>query len=181
MKTHFRNAFSPRFRSSAYAQRHCRKRRKECERTWWSVHRPQRAADTSSQKRAEPVSQCSQLIFPHSSLAQVTRQRRFNSRRRTTLWGMPWGIWLWKSRIPFSPSLSILVPTVTASPEVELCGYSIPHPSEAKMNLRIQTYGMCIAVLADFTVSLTSSIQMAPRPTMHWRKALMNLWAYAML
>ncbi|KAL8643240.1 MAG: hypothetical protein Q9228_000134 [Teloschistes exilis] len=26
------------------------------------------------------------------------------------------------------------------SPEVELCGYSIPHPSEAKMNLRIQTY-----------------------------------------
>ncbi|KAL9031580.1 MAG: hypothetical protein Q9196_000428, partial [Gyalolechia fulgens] len=25
-------------------------------------------------------------------------------------------------------------------PEVELCGYSIPHPSEAKMNLRIQTY-----------------------------------------
>jgi DNA-directed RNA polymerase I and III subunit RPAC2 len=24
---------------------------------------------------------------------------------------------------------------------VEFCGYSIPHPSEAKMNLRIQTYG----------------------------------------
>lgn len=30
------------------------------------------------------------------------------------------------------------------SPEVELCGYSIPHPSEAKMNLRIQTYGAII-------------------------------------
>ena len=29
------------------------------------------------------------------------------------------------------------------SPDVELCGYSIPHPSEAVMNLRIQTYGMC--------------------------------------
>ena len=28
-----------------------------------------------------------------------------------------------------------------ASPDVEFCGYSIPHPSEAKMNLRIQTYG----------------------------------------
>ncbi|EAT83562.2 hypothetical protein SNOG_09370 [Parastagonospora nodorum SN15] len=26
------------------------------------------------------------------------------------------------------------------SPDVEFCGYSIPHPSEAKMNLRIQTY-----------------------------------------
>lgn len=28
-----------------------------------------------------------------------------------------------------------------ASPDVEFCGYSIPHPSEAKMNVRIQTYG----------------------------------------
>lgn len=27
------------------------------------------------------------------------------------------------------------------SPDVEFCGYSIPHPSEAKLNLRIQTYG----------------------------------------
>lgn len=27
------------------------------------------------------------------------------------------------------------------SPGVEFCGYSIPHPSEPKMNLRIQTYG----------------------------------------
>jgi DNA-directed RNA polymerase I and III subunit RPAC2 len=30
------------------------------------------------------------------------------------------------------------------SPDVEFCGYSIPHPSEAKMNLRIQTYGQLI-------------------------------------
>ncbi|KAL9602608.1 MAG: hypothetical protein Q9219_001752 [cf. Caloplaca sp. 3 TL-2023] len=29
---------------------------------------------------------------------------------------------------------------IMKNPEVELCGYSIPHPSEAKMNLRIQTY-----------------------------------------
>lgn len=28
------------------------------------------------------------------------------------------------------------------SPDVEFCGYSIPHPSEATMNLRIQTWGM---------------------------------------
>lgn len=27
------------------------------------------------------------------------------------------------------------------SPEVELCSYSIPHPSEAKIHFRIQTYG----------------------------------------
>lgn len=34
------------------------------------------------------------------------------------------------------------------SPEVEFCGYSIPHPSEAAMNLRIQTYGEITAVQA---------------------------------
>lgn len=28
-----------------------------------------------------------------------------------------------------------------SSPDVEFCGYSIPHPSEPKLNLRIQTYG----------------------------------------
>lgn len=27
------------------------------------------------------------------------------------------------------------------SPDVEFCAYSIPHPSEPKMNVRIQTYG----------------------------------------
>jgi DNA-directed RNA polymerases I and III subunit RPAC2 len=27
------------------------------------------------------------------------------------------------------------------SPNVEFCGYSIPHPSEPKLNLRIQTFG----------------------------------------
>jgi DNA-directed RNA polymerases I and III subunit RPAC2 len=27
------------------------------------------------------------------------------------------------------------------SPDVELCAYTIPHPSEAKMHVRIQTYG----------------------------------------
>lgn len=28
------------------------------------------------------------------------------------------------------------------SPDVEFCGYTIPHPSESKMNIRIQTYGV---------------------------------------
>lgn len=29
---------------------------------------------------------------------------------------------------------------IMKNPEVEFCGYSIPHPSEDKMNIRIQTY-----------------------------------------
>jgi len=29
---------------------------------------------------------------------------------------------------------------IMKNPEVEFCGYSIPHPSEPKMNVRIQTY-----------------------------------------
>ncbi|KAL4898535.1 DNA-directed RNA polymerase [Aspergillus ambiguus] len=29
---------------------------------------------------------------------------------------------------------------IMKNPQVEFCGYTIPHPSETKMNLRIQTY-----------------------------------------
>ncbi|KAK2861343.1 RNA polymerase subunit AC19 [Arthroderma sp. PD_2] len=29
---------------------------------------------------------------------------------------------------------------IMKNPEVEFCGYTMPHPSEPKMNLRIQTY-----------------------------------------
>lgn len=32
--------------------------------------------------------------------------------------------------------------------DVEFCGYSIPHPSENKLNIRIQTYGKMSAVQA---------------------------------
>ncbi|CEP20957.1 unnamed protein product [Cyberlindnera jadinii] len=35
-----------------------------------------------------------------------------------------------------------------SSPDVEFCGYSIPHPSETKLNIRIQTYGSTTAVEA---------------------------------
>ncbi|KAF6012338.1 RNA polymerase subunit AC19 [Brettanomyces bruxellensis] len=35
---------------------------------------------------------------------------------------------------------------IMKNPEVEFCGYSIPHPSENKMNIRIQTYGEQTAV-----------------------------------
>jgi len=29
---------------------------------------------------------------------------------------------------------------ISKNPDVEFCGYTIPHPAEPKMNLRIQTY-----------------------------------------
>lgn len=37
---------------------------------------------------------------------------------------------------------------VMKNPEVEFCGYSIPHPSENKLNIRIQTYGNITAMEA---------------------------------
>lgn len=37
---------------------------------------------------------------------------------------------------------------IMKNPDVEFCGYSIPHPSEAKLNLRIQTYGDITAIQA---------------------------------
>ncbi|CAK7896490.1 DNA-directed RNA polymerases I and III subunit RPAC2 [[Candida] anglica] len=37
---------------------------------------------------------------------------------------------------------------IMKNPEVEFCGYSIPHPSENKLNIRIQTYGNITAVEA---------------------------------
>ncbi|KAK2732079.1 DNA-directed RNA polymerase i and iii 14 kda polypeptide [Colletotrichum kahawae] len=37
---------------------------------------------------------------------------------------------------------------IMKNPDVEFCAYAIPHPSEAKMNLRIQTYdGTAVAAL----------------------------------
>lgn len=37
---------------------------------------------------------------------------------------------------------------IMKNPDVEFCGYSIPHPSESLMNLRIQTYGDITAIEA---------------------------------
>ena len=37
---------------------------------------------------------------------------------------------------------------IMKNPQVEFCGYSIPHPSENLLNLRIQTYGEITAVEA---------------------------------
>ncbi|KAJ9151837.1 hypothetical protein NKR23_g2858 [Pleurostoma richardsiae] len=37
---------------------------------------------------------------------------------------------------------------IMKNPDVEFCAYSIPHPSEAKMNIRIQTYEETTAIQA---------------------------------
>ncbi|BCS17897.1 DNA-directed RNA polymerase core subunit RPC19 [Aspergillus puulaauensis] len=37
---------------------------------------------------------------------------------------------------------------IMKNPDVEFCGYTIPHPSESKMNIRIQTYDTTTAVEA---------------------------------
>ena len=37
---------------------------------------------------------------------------------------------------------------IMKNPEVEFCGYSIPHPSENKLNIRIKTYGNITALEA---------------------------------
>ncbi|KAL2217145.1 DNA-directed RNA polymerase [Thermoascus aurantiacus ATCC 26904] len=37
---------------------------------------------------------------------------------------------------------------IMKNPAVEFCGYTIPHPSESKMNLRIQTYDSTTAIEA---------------------------------
>ncbi|KAK2764900.1 RNA polymerase subunit AC19 [Arachnomyces sp. PD_36] len=37
---------------------------------------------------------------------------------------------------------------IMKNPKVEFCGYTIPHPSETKMNLRIQTYDTTTAIEA---------------------------------
>ncbi|KAE8411141.1 DNA-directed RNA polymerase [Aspergillus pseudocaelatus] len=49
---------------------------------------------------------------------------------------------------------------IMKNPQVEFCGYTIPHPSETKMNLRIQTYGMfdCpLLWIADLLFSLNKA------------------------
>lgn len=41
------------------------------------------------------------------------------------------------------------------SPDVEFCAYSIPHPSEPKMNIRIQTYGKLSSSCSMMSILLT--------------------------
>lgn len=59
--------------------------------------------------------------------------------------------------------------TIIFSPDVEFCAYAIPHPSEAKMNIRIQTYGKK-QQKCQLNHRLTP-LQKAPRRSMHFKKA----------
>ena len=145
-ETYLSNAVGARFWRCIYAQCSWEKPRAGRSRTWRKTHRSWWSADTGSKSPAEPLPQCSQLIFLPSSLVQVTQRRRSSFLWRTILSEMHYDTWSWRSTM-FNLTISFSVLTSrNRSPEVEMCGYSIPHPSEAKMNLRIQTYGMCIAI-----------------------------------
>lgn len=64
---------------------------------------------------------------------------------------------LWRSMLPFLrfsdqwlvSQLQVRGADIRFSPDVEFCGYTIPHPSESKMNVRIQTYGV-FSLLTSF-------------------------------
>lgn len=87
-------------------------------------------------------------------------------------------------------SLVLIPNSVHASPEVELCGYSIPHPSEAKMNIRIQTYGSLLPVRHNWDLLMPEAREMTAElifgqlglPSMTcWKKASTTWWIYATL
>lgn len=48
--------------------------------------------------------------------------------------------WIVMKKCVYSSHYRFCANRSDCSPEVEFCGYSIPHPSEPKMNIRIQTY-----------------------------------------
>ena len=47
-----------------------------------------------------------------------------------------------KPKSLFEVKTLLIISLLFFSPDVEFCGYSIPHPSEKKVNLRIQTKGI---------------------------------------
>ncbi|MCL7044041.1 hypothetical protein MKW94_015764 [Papaver nudicaule] len=50
--------------------------------------------------------------------------------------------------------------TLNQDPRVDFCGYSIPHPSDAQVNIRVQTTGAHAGeVLKDALQSLTAMCQ----------------------
>lgn len=88
-------------------------------------------------------------------------------------------------------SFLVLTPnSVHTSPEVELCGYSIPHPSEAKMNIRIQTYGSLLFVRHIWVLLMLEAGEMTAELLFGqlgllsmtcWKKASTTWWTYATL
>ena len=71
-------------------------------------------------------------------------------------------------------SLRRLIPSFF-SPQVEFCGYSIPHPSEAKMNVRIQTYGRGNDEVPSFMrKSIAKVLQKGRQSMMQWKRDSMT-------
>ncbi|KAK9451316.1 DNA-directed RNA polymerase [Limtongia smithiae] len=63
---------------------------------------------------------------------------------------------------------------IMKNPSVEFCGYSIPHPSEAALNIRIQTYGEITAIEAlekglDDLVGLCDTVESSYRTALEER------------
>jgi hypothetical protein len=80
-----------------------------------------------------------------SFLVQQNLQHHSRSTAKTTPWAMRSDMSSTRSKYTTAAKpTSLAAPNMLYSPDVEFCGYSIPHPSEAKMNLRIQTYGQLI-------------------------------------
>lgn len=105
-------------------------------------------------------------IYVPKQLANSSNVAPWRRRHSGVLWVRGWGPYSRECLevhdheevgILFTPTSSVLALTLICSPDVELCGYSIPHPSEDKMNLRIQTYGSCIANQVDCKFPLTLS------------------------
>ncbi|OLL27029.1 DNA-directed RNA polymerases I and III subunit RPAC2 [Neolecta irregularis DAH-3] len=46
------------------------------------------------------------------------------------------------------------------SPGVEFCGYSIPHPSETKVNIRVQTYGEGVTAIDALDKGLSDLVDL---------------------
>ena len=102
---------------------------------WWAADQ---GGESASEDTALP-----QPKSVGSFLVRTTQLLLLSSKERTILWEMPCDTWSWKSRqwCMLNDNLYLGANSIYLSPEVEFCGYSIPHPSEAKMNVRIQTYG----------------------------------------
>lgn len=61
--------------------------------------------------------------------------------------------------------------TPTTSPDVEFCGYSIPHPSEAVLHLRIQTWGLSPPPVQEHCRTPTNKPQTASAPPKSFARA----------
>ena len=76
-------------------------------------------------------------------LPQRIRVRRMCSQMRIIRWETRFDTHLWESTFSRSRARrrthTTHTHTLLSSPKVDFCGYTVPHPMEPKMNLRLQT------------------------------------------